>query len=123
VSVHRQQHGDRPGHLTVLYQLLTGRPEAEAWADVKRTGEATLATFSDRYRAALASLRSGQQHPPGTLTEFAIRWMEVTHWPDSLPARLSRNRLDKMAGSATRAAERQTPLYCWVGPAQPSPIS
>jgi len=64
VSVHRQQHGDRP--------------EAEAWADVKRTGEATLARFSDDHRAALASLRSGQQDPPGKLTEFAIRRMEVT---------------------------------------------
>jgi len=78
VSVHRQQHGDRPEHLTALYQVLTDRPEAEAWADVKRTGEATLARFSDDYRAALASLRSGQQDPPGKLTEFAIRWMEVT---------------------------------------------
>jgi hypothetical protein len=75
VSVHRQQRGDRP--------------EAGAWADVKRTGEAMLARFSDDYRAALASLRSGQQDPPGKLTEFAIRWMEVTNWPSSLPARLS----------------------------------
>ena len=123
VSVHRQQHGDRPEHLTALYQVLTDRPEAEAWADVKRTGEATLARFSDDYRAALASLRSGQQDPPGKLTEFAIRRMEVTNWPSSLPARLSRNRLDRMAGSATRATERRTPLYCWFGPSQPSPIS
>lgn len=121
VSVRRQQHGDRPEHLTALYQILTGRPEAEAWAEIKRTGDAMLATFSDGYRSALVGLRSGQQDPPGTLTEFAIRWMEV-NWPSSLPARLSRNRLQRMAGSATRAAEKQTPLYCWFGPSQPSPI-
>jgi hypothetical protein len=123
VSVHRQQHGDRPEHLTALYQVLTDQPEAGAWAEVKRTGEAVLATFSSDYRSALASLRSGQQDPPGKLTEYAIRWVEATNWPSSLPARLSRNRLERMAGWATRATERQTPLYCWFGPAQPSPIS
>lgn len=83
--------------------------------------EEMLATFSDGYRSALASLRSGHRDAPGKLTEFAIRWMEVTNWPNSLPARLSRNRLERMAGSATRAAEKQTPLCCWFGPAQPSP--
>ena len=124
VTVHRQQHGDQPEHLTALYQLLTDQPEAGAWADVKRTGETMLATFSDGYRSALASLRSGHQDPPGKLTEFAIRWMEVTHWPSSqLPEQLSYDRLQKMAGWASKAAEQKTPLYCWFGPSQPSPIS
>ena len=82
-----------------------------------------LATFSDDYRSALASLGSGQHDPPGKLTEFAIRWMETTNWPSSLPARLSRNRLARMVEWANRAAGKQTPLYCWFGPSQPSPIS
>jgi hypothetical protein len=82
-----------------------------------------LATFSDDYRSALASLRNGQQDPPGKLTEFAIRWIETTHWPSSLPERLIFNRLTRMVERANKAAARQTPLYCWFGPAQPSPIS
>ncbi len=57
-----------------------------------------LATFSDDYHSALASLRSGQQDPPGKLTEFAIRWMETTNWPSSLPARLSRNPVGENGG-------------------------
>lgn len=105
--MHRQQHGDRPGHLTALYRLLTGRPEAEAWTDIQRTGEAMLATFSDGYCSALASLRNGQQDPPGKLTEFAIRWMEVTYWPSSLPARLSRNRLERN-GQMGQHSHRET---------------
>jgi hypothetical protein len=82
-----------------------------------------LTTFSDGYRAALASLRWGPQAPPGKLTEFAIRWIEVTNWPSSLPERLIFNRLARMVERANRAAESRTPVYSWFGPSQPSPIS
>jgi hypothetical protein len=120
LSVHRQHYGDRPEHLTALYQVLTDRPEAGAWAEVRRTGEAMLATFSGDYCSALANLRMGPQNLPEKLTEFAIRWIEVTNWPSSqLPERLSYDRLVNMVGRASKALEKQTPLYCWFGPSQP----
>ncbi len=120
VSVHWQHYGDRPEHMTALYQVLTGRPPSGAWDEVKAADTSILATFSDDFRSALASLRDTDQDVLVTLDEVAARWLEAAPWPsDQRVEGLGRNRLSGMIGLANKAIEKQSPLYCWFGPAVP----
>jgi hypothetical protein len=103
-----------------LYRVLTGRPPSGAWDEVKAAETSILATFCDDFRSALASLRDTQQDVLVTLDEVAARWLEAAPWPsDQRVEGLGRNRLSSMIGLANKAIEKQSPLYCWFGPAVP----
>lgn len=120
VSVHWQHYGDRAEHMIALYQVLTGRPASGAWDEVKAADAAMLATFSNAFRSALASLGDRNQDVLVALDEVAARWLEAAPWPsDQRVEGLSRNRLPGMVGVANKAIEKQSPLYCWCGPAVP----
>jgi hypothetical protein len=115
----RQNEGDRLENWADLYSVLTEQ-SGGAWSDVKQDGRGVLATFSDTFSQALASLRDSDSAEQ--LETKSRQWLQGSGWRNDMQVGGVRTRLAVASGWAHESVDRRQPLYCWAGPAVPTHV-
>ncbi len=118
-----QARPERQNGLEALFETLTGRPAAEAWAASESKGPGRLQVVSDRFFGALLEIESARRAANSDEARYEVYGPIAASWRErrrlaSDRGSVSVTEMDvvQAAFEAGRARDKHQRLFAWFGP-------